>query len=133
MKKTTALSIITVLLAILAVFQLALILGVPWGKAAWGGQKEVLPTEFRVASAINIIIYALVLWVARSRISEPERRGFRIAAWIIFAYFCLGVLLNLASRSAIERIWVPVTLLLSWAFFVVARDKKRPPLTNEMR
>ena len=124
MKQRTALVLCTALLSLLALFQLALILGVPWGSAAWGGQQDVLPTRYRIASAGSIVIYGLMLWVARRRVTKPENRGFRVAAWIVFAYFCLGVLLNGISKSSVERIWVPVTIVLAWAFFSIARTSK---------
>jgi hypothetical protein len=125
MKQSLLLSLITAILALLTVFQLLLILGLPLGHAAWGGQNEVLPTGYRVASAASILIYGAILWIARRRIDKPDRKGFRIAAWLLFAFFCVGVLLNTVTSSAIEHIWVPVNLILAWAFFLLARGKKQ--------
>ena len=52
-----------VLLAVVAVFQSALALGAPLGRAAWGGQHEgVLPTRFRVASGVaGLVVYPLTI------------------------------------------------------------------------
>ena len=124
MKQSTLVWIGGVLLAILTVFQLLLIIGLPLGRAAWSGQNEVLPTSYRIASVGSILIYGLILWVARGRVSKPNRKGFLIAAWIIFAYFCFGVLLNTITTSAIEHIWVPVNLIMAWAFFLLARGQR---------
>ncbi|MGD8718864.1 MAG: hypothetical protein PVH29_08580 [Candidatus Zixiibacteriota bacterium] len=124
MKSNYALIIIIVLLAILACFQVALIAGMPWGAAAWGGGNEVLPLEYRIASASSIIIYVLMAWIAGKRVAKPESKGFRIAAWIIFAFFCLNVIMNVISPSGWEKIWAPVALVLAWAFFIVAKGPK---------
>lgn len=51
---------LTALLAGVAVFQLALIAGRPWGRLAWGGAHVVLPTNLRISSAVSIGIYALI-------------------------------------------------------------------------
>ena len=50
--------IILSILAILAIFQLALVMGAPIGQFAWGWQHKVLPTRLRVGSAVSIVIYA---------------------------------------------------------------------------
>ena len=50
---------LTVLLALLAVFQLALALGAPLGHFAWGGAHRVLPRRLRIGSLVSIVIYAV--------------------------------------------------------------------------
>jgi hypothetical protein len=46
-----AANVLTALLALLAVFQFTLVLGAPFGSAAWGGQHDVLPAALlQVAS-----------------------------------------------------------------------------------
>jgi hypothetical protein len=59
---TFAAVLAVVLVAIVAVFQLALALGAPLGKAAWGGLSEgVLPTRLRIASGLAaIVVYPLI-------------------------------------------------------------------------
>jgi hypothetical protein len=128
MKRSTIFMIILSILGLLALFQLLLVFGLPLGRAAWGGQNAVLPAGYRIASLGTIIIYGLMLWVASRRISTPENRGFRIAAWICFGYSCIAVVLNTITTSIIEHIWVPVSLVLAWGFFLLAREKK---LKNE--
>lgn len=108
---------LTAILAALAIFQLALALGAPWGRLAWGGQHRVLPARLRIGSAASILIYALIAAIAWDRVGVidifPE--GFSvIAMWVVFGYFVLGILLNAISRSRPERlVMVPVTLVLS--------------------
>lgn len=115
---------LTVVLILLALFQLALALGAPLGRFAWGGQHRVLPTRLRVGSAVSILIYALIALIAWDRVgvidllSDPFSA---VAMWVIFAYFVVGIAMNAISRSGPERnTMVPVTLVLAVLSFLIA-------------
>jgi hypothetical protein len=41
--------------------QLCLVLGLPWGKAAWGGASAELSTELRIASAVGTFIGSILM------------------------------------------------------------------------
>jgi hypothetical protein len=111
---------------LVAGFQVALALGAPWGRAAWGGANEGrLPGKLRVAS-----VAAAVVWVFLSSLIF-ERAGheliplpFSVPDWVPWALFglsLLGAVMNLASRSRLERlIWSPVSGLLAALCLVVA-------------
>ena len=52
--------IVLVIFIGLSVFQILLAMGKPYGKMAYGGtQEEVLPTKFRVMSAIAVVIFLI--------------------------------------------------------------------------
>jgi hypothetical protein len=115
---------LTVILAALAIFQLALVLGAPLGRYAWGGQHRVLPARLRVGSAVAILIYALIVVIAFDRVGAidvfPELFA-QIAMWVVFGYFVLGIFANAASRSKPERaVMVPVTIVLAVLSFFIA-------------
>ncbi|MDJ1113126.1 hypothetical protein [Microbacterium dauci] len=115
---------LTVILALLAVFQIALALGAPLGRFAWGGQHRVLPTGLRIGSAVSVIIYALIATIAWDRVGAidvfPDGVA-AVAAWVVFAYFVLGIVMNAISRSVPERVvMVPVTLVLAVLSFLIA-------------
>ena len=124
---TVATIALTVLLAVVIVFQVALAAGAPWGVAAYGGaHRGVLPTRLRIASGV-----AAALWVALGLVLL-RRTGYSVpavlpdgvlavAGWIIFAILALSVILNAITPSVLERaIWLPVTLLLAAATLVIA-------------
>lgn len=116
--------VLTVVLAVLAVFQLALALGAPLGRFAWGGQHRVLPARLRIGSAAAIVIYAFIVAVAWDRVGAihifPDLFSV-VFMWIAFAYFALGIFMNAISRSAAERVtMVPVCIVLAIASFGVA-------------
>lgn len=115
---------LTVILVLLAVFQLALVVGAPLGRFAWGGQHRVLPARLRIGSAVSILIYALIDVIAWDRVGAitvlPE--GFStVAMWVVFAYFVLGIAMNAVSRSKPERYtMVPVCVVLAVLSFFIA-------------
>ncbi len=113
-----------VILAVLAVFQLALIFGAPIGRFAWGGQHRVLPTKLRIGSAISIVIYAIIALLALDRAGlvdvVPDVVS-TVAMWVVFVYFVLGIGMNAISRSKPERYTMtPVSLVLAVLSLLVA-------------
>jgi hypothetical protein len=115
---------LTVVLALLSIFQSALALGAPLGRFAWGGRHRVLPARLRVASAVSILIYGLIATIAWDRVgaidvfAEPISE---VAMWVVFGYFVLGILMNGISRSKPERYtMVPVSIVLAVLSFLIA-------------
>ncbi len=120
----TATVVLTVILAALAVFQLALALGAPIGHFAWGGAHRVLPTKLRVGSLVSIVIYALIVVFALDRagaidvVPDPVST---IGMWVVFGYFVLGIPLNAISHSRPERFTMtPVVIVLAALSLLVA-------------
>lgn len=116
--------ILTAILAALAVFQVALAAGAPWGRLAWGGQHRVLPKKLRIGSIVSVVIYALIATIALDRAGAidilPEAFS-RVVMWVIFAYFTIGIMMNLISRSNPERYTMtPLTIVLAVLSFFIA-------------
>ena len=123
--QTSAAIAACVVLAALGVFQLALALGAPWGRFAWGGQHErELPVRLRVGSAVSIALYALfaVVLLDRAGLVDVFPDTFsRVATWVLFGYWVLGVIMNGASRSKHERFaMTPATIVLGVCTLLVA-------------
>jgi hypothetical protein len=112
-----------VLLGALAVFQALLVFGLPLGRFAWGGQREVLPTQLRAGSLVSMVIYVLIGWVILGRAGQDsgDHGILGVATWVIAGFFLLGAAGNLASRSRPERfVMTPVAVLLCALTVVVA-------------
>jgi hypothetical protein len=110
----------------LAAFQLALALGAPFERAAWGGTYDQLPTSLRIASAIAVGVWTLGALVVLRRagvgISPLPIAFARVGTWILVGLLTLGALMNFASRSPWERFgWGPVALILAVLCLMVAR------------
>jgi hypothetical protein len=114
------------LLIVIAVFQIALALGMPARNMAWGGRYEgKLPVGLRVASGVaGIVIYPLaaLLVLEAGGITDFElvpNTG-PIGMWVMAVLFALAAILNFVSRSREERIWGPVALAISVCCGIVA-------------
>lgn len=114
-----------------AMFQIALAAGVPWGQAAWGGQHAQLPATLRLASGAVAVFYgAIVPLVVLGRAGYGGRDGastlFRWGTWFLAALMVLGALLNFASQSRWENyLWGPYTVTLAILCIAVARSAAR--------
>jgi hypothetical protein len=110
---------------LLASFQAALALGAPWGRAAWGGAHRQLPRGLRIASAAAVLFWLTAVLVVLARAghdwSPVPSSAARWATWVLFGLLGLGALLNLASRSRLERlIQTPVAAVLATLCLIVA-------------
>jgi hypothetical protein len=118
----------TVGFAGLAVFQLLLAAGAPFGEAAWGGTHQgQLPPDLRVGSGIAIVIYgataAVILARAGYRVRFVPATLAQVGSWVLVVLLTLGSLANFASQSPWERYLLgPVTLVLAGLCLVVARS-----------
>lgn len=114
------------LLAALAAFQLALALGAPWGRAAYGGLTDQPGAELRVSSAIATLIWAGAALVVLKRAgfsgwTPLPRRALAAAVWILAGLTTLAVIPNAISPSTLERsIWVPWSIVATALILTVA-------------
>lgn len=110
----------------IAIFQLALSLGAPLGRAAWGGTYSRIPSNLRIASGFAVVFWTIAAFIVLGRAGyrlSPFRGGFvRWGTWVVAGVSALGALLNFASASNWERfLWGPVALILAALSFLVAR------------
>lgn len=111
-------------LGLLAVFQVALVLGAPIGRFAWGGKNDVLPSRLRVGSVISIVLYAVFALVLLDRAGLVDVMSddvSKVGAWVLAGYFLIGIGMNAISRSKPERFTMaPVSAVLCIASVIVA-------------
>lgn len=112
-----------------AAFQIALVLGAPWGIYAMGGAfPGQFPPAMRVGAAVQAVLLALMAAVVLSRagLAFPGwSRWSRRLVWAIVAYAVVGLVLNLITPSGSERmIWAPVAFLLLACSLLVATGKQ---------
>lgn len=136
MSATTSARAAAVLFVVVALFQVLVALGAPWGAFTQGGGTEgTLPAVGRgvaVVSAVIVLVMAGSI-LARAGLG-PLRRLPRVVitalAWLTTIYSALAVLANLATPSMRERVvWAPVSialfLLVSWTM-LRTRGASRP-------
>jgi len=117
----------TVVLILLMCFQVLLALGLPFGKAAWGGEHRILPANLRWSSLAAVFILALASWMvlARAGLVPPgaDLLAIKIMTWAFAGYFTLNVVMNLLSKSPLEKlVMTPVAVITSLCFVWVARS-----------
>ena len=122
----TASNVAVVLLGVIALFQLALALGAPWGAAAWGGQNPgVLPTGLRVASGLTaVVVYPLIALFVLASANRLDATWLPTTGnpgmWVLAGFFVVGTIANLASRSKPERGWALLSAALAGSCAVIA-------------
>lgn len=120
----TAIVVSFVLLSALAVLQLLVAAGLPYGRLVWGGGHRVLPGRLRVGSVISAFLYAAFAWLLLARAGTPageESNVVVVLTWALLGFFVVGTLMNLISRSRPERLTMtPVCAALAVATLIVA-------------
>lgn len=123
----TAALVASVLIAVVAVFQIALAFGAPARHAAWGGAHEgKLPTRLRVASGIAGLFFypaLIILVLIGGGVIETSTDVVLVRPvtfWTLTGLFILGALANFASRSKVERWWGPVSLGTAVCLAIIA-------------
>lgn len=118
-----AATVAVILLVALAVLQVLVAAGRPYGRLVWGGGHEVLPRSLRAGSALAVPVYAAiaVALVWRAGVLGPPPRPVVVATWALMAYFALGIAVNAISRSRAERlVMTPVCVVLTVCSLVLA-------------
>jgi hypothetical protein len=106
-------------------FQIALAIGMPWGRYAMGGAHPgTLPPRLRVAAVAQAVVRAALAAVVAARaglIDLPILAGLTWPIWLVVAIAAVSLVLNALSRSAGERrVWVPVAIVLLATSLIVA-------------
>ena len=112
-------------IAIVGLFQLALVIGMPWVNLAMGGRfPGKLPPAMRVAAFVQVVILAIIgiIIFVRAGLLFPEWLWMsKKIIWGVVLFNVLGLILNLATPSKWERIvWAPVVAVLLVCSIVVA-------------
>lgn len=108
-----------------AAFQIALALGAPWGSYAMGGAfPGQFPPVLRVSALVQAAILLVLAGLVLARADVALHSWFRASRWLVWpvvAISALGLVLNLVTPSAGERmIWAPVAFLLLASSLIVA-------------
>lgn len=119
----------TALVAVVCAFQLALVLGAPWGEFAMGGASPgAYPMAMRVAAGVQIIVLGAVALIILCRAGLALARLRPIARWACWGVVVLlgaSVVLNLITPSSLERlIWAPVAIALFLSALRVASSRR---------
>lgn len=118
-----------VLFGVVAVFQLALALGVPWGAFAFGGRAVradgTLPAGYRAASAVTavVLVFFAVVILGRGGVigSSGDSTWVTVMSWVIVAFMAINTPMNLMGKHWVEKyLFGGITLVLVVLCSIVA-------------
>jgi hypothetical protein len=119
----------------IAVFQLAIVLGAPWGAYTQGGETEgALGTAGRAFAAASCALLLVMATAILARVGEGPLRSapgrlVTALAWFTTIYCAVAVVLNLASQSSSERaVFAPIAILLLALVVTAMFSSRRPGL-----
>lgn len=100
-----------VLLGAIALFQVALALGAPWGAFAYGGRAlrddGTLPPTYRLSSAFAaflLVLFAVVILVRGGVIgTSGDGTLVTVMSWAIVAFMAVNTAMNLMGKHWVER------------------------------
>lgn len=109
------------LFGVVALFQLALALGVRWGASAFGGRAVrddgTLPPAYRLASVVTAVVLAIFAGVILTRAGVIGTSGdstwVTVMSWAIVAFMVINTPMNLMGKHWIERyVFGGITIVL---------------------
>lgn len=129
MSTETVAVVAALLFGVMALFQLALALGVRWGAFAFGGRAVrgdgTLPPAYRFASAGAAVVLAAFAGVILTRGGVIGTSGdstwVTVMSWVIVAFMAINTLMNFMGKHWIERyVFGGITLVLVVLCSIVA-------------
>jgi hypothetical protein len=121
------------LFGILAAFQVAIAVGAPWGRAAYGGFTAHPGAELRASSVVATLVWVAAALIVLRRVdlvrwAPLPKRAVPAAVWVIGALCAISLLPNLLSPSLVERlIWVPWAIAATALVLTVAFTSRQAP------
>ncbi len=115
------------IIVLLIIFHILLLLGVVPSDIVWGGKAadKALLIKLEIFSLVtSFIILAVICAKLQQNINVKFRKVINVGIWIIFGYFLLNIVGNLASGVTTEKlIFTPITIILSVLLFRLAIEK----------
>ena len=115
----------TVLIAAVVIFQIALVLGAPWGEFTLGGKYRVkipyLARLIPIASGALLTASAAIVLAHAGIGFVYLRASSNWLVWVVIFYCVVGTVVNLITPSLRERaLWSPIVILMLASSTVVA-------------
>lgn len=119
--------VLIALFSITIVFHSLILLKVIPYAIAWGGRLQN-DSEMFVFEGVSIALNALFLFVSITKHKQiklcKSSKFINVMLWIMFVLFALNTIGNLFAINSFEKmVFTPVTIVLSIACFILARNK----------
>lgn len=121
-------SVLLIALALLAILHVLILFKVVPSGIVWGGQIGGSPGNLVVLETIALLVtllFALIVAVKAGFVRTTRlKRAAGPGMWLVFAYFALNTIGNLASGVSTERLlFAPITILLALLALRLALEK----------
>jgi hypothetical protein len=121
-------NILLICLALLAAFHVFVIIGIVPSDIIWGGQIDDPHSNLFTLEIIALFVLVLFAIIISAKMGYIKANKFRkpttIGVWIVFAYFVLNTIGNLASDVSFENlIFAPITILMALCSLRLAIEK----------
>ena len=119
-------NIILIVLALLGIFHLLLILGIVPQTIAWGGQTDESSDNIVVLELVAFVVLLFFALIVAIKIGYVKLKlnFVNVGLWVMFVYFVLNAVGNLASTNLMETIiFTPVTIILALLSLRLAIEK----------
>lgn len=124
-----AANILLLAMGLVAIFDVLVLLGILPSDIVWGGQIGDSATNrvpLELIALLGAAVFAVVIAAKIGYLQVRFRKAVTVGVWIIFAFFILNTIGNLASGASFERlIFAPITLLLAFFTFRLAIEREK--------
>jgi hypothetical protein len=125
----SAANVLLVAMGALAVFHVLILAKVLPSDIVWGGGRMGVTPNNLVAlettALVITLLFALIIAAKAGYLRVPKlKKVVHIGAWIVFAYFTLNIIGNLASSASVEKlVFTPISIVLSALALRLAIEK----------
>ena len=116
-----------VLMVLLIIFHILIMIRIVPYDIVWGGQikDDVSLMKFEIFALVTSFLFLVIILVKVDYLKFTKfRKITNIAVWIMFVFFLLNTVGNLASGVTLEKlIFTPITIILSVLIFRLAIEK----------
>lgn len=122
-------NLLLIVLVMLVIFHILILLKIIPPGIVWGGQANGSPGRLFYLELISLIVTLLFIVIVAVKLNYLRlprlRKAANIGLWVMFVYFILNTIGNLASDVTMEKVvFTPITLILAILAFRLAIEKE---------
>ena len=120
-------NIVIVLVVLMIILHMLIMLRIVPYDIVWGGQikNDASLMKLEIFALVTLFIFLAIILVKVDYLKFTKfKKITNVAVWIMFVYFLLNTVLNLASGVTLEKlIFTPITIILFVLIFRLAIEK----------
>lgn len=113
--------------ALFIIFHALILLRILPFDMVWGGQLKDYSSAivYEGFAVFLLLLFIYLVWLKLKNLSHGRTNKFiSITIWLIFAYFLLSIVANLASPNAVEKfVFMPISVIIAFLALRLAIEK----------